>query len=48
MKVSFPKRYGVNIRVFLGKNLKEKKDKLLQILKKEKKFLEIFFNIKNG
>ena len=47
MKVSFPKRYGGNIRVFLGKNLKEKKDKHLQIVKKEKKFLEIFFNIKN-
>jgi hypothetical protein len=46
IKVSFPKRYGGNIRVFLGKNLKEKKDKLLQIVKKEKKFLEIFLNIK--
>lgn len=46
LKVSFPKRYGGNIRVFLGKKSRKKLKTYKKILNKEKNFLKLFSNLK--
>jgi len=42
LKVQFPKRYGGNIRVILGKQKTEENKKISYLLSKEKKFIKDF------
>ena len=44
--VEFPKRYGGNIRIFLGKKEKNLSKKFRKIIEQEKTFLKKFFKMK--